>query len=341
MQRATRTLLLALCTALLAGCASWREVLSNWGAPAIDPAVRQQMDTLYARGAAALLRNDIDAAIAAWRPYTAVAPRQLAQAKKVRGYLTLLDREAARRFARRAAAGERSAALAPTDRLHVALFPFANEAPAAPAGAPPPQAAFNRALMAMIATDLGRVPALTVLEREKVEQLLQEKRLAASGLVDRATLGEQARLLGAGTIVAGSVYNEPGPAGPGSGRYKINTAVSDVKGARVIGTQEADGRQDEFFVLQKRVVHGILQSLDITDIPPAVNQLHTRSWAAYAQFARGLAALADDRFGDARAAFAAALQIDPAFVLAEDALLGTPETGATLQTVQAELRGGR
>ncbi len=330
----------ALCAALLTGCASWREAWSNWrlGVPPVDPATQQTMDSLYARGAAALGRNDLDAAIAAWRQYVAMAPRPLPQAKKVRGYLTLLDREAARRFAKRAAAGERAAPFAPGSRLHVALFPFSNLGPAG--ATPAAHAAFNRALIAMIATDLARVPALTVLEREKIEQLVQEMKLAGSGLVDRATLGTQAQLLGAGTIVAGSVYNEPGPAGPGSGRYKINTAVSDVQAARVIGTQEADGRQAEFFTLQKQVVHGILQTLDIKDIPPAVNQVHTRSWAAYAQFARGLSLLAEDRFDEARVAFQAALGFDPGFALAEEALLATPDAGATLEGIRAQVRAG-
>jgi hypothetical protein len=195
--------------------------------------------------------------------------------------------------------------------------------------------------MAMIAADLARVPELTLLEREKIDQLLQEMKLATSGLVDRGTITAQARLLGAGTIVVGSVINEPGPDGPGSGRYKINTAVSDVQAARVIGTQEADGRQAEFFVLQKRVVYGILESLDIRDIPASVNQVHTRSWAAYVQFARGLGLLADDRFADARAAFAAALKIDPEFGLAQDALLATPERALSVQDLQAELRNSR
>jgi curli biogenesis system outer membrane secretion channel CsgG len=352
---------LALCTALLGGCASWRDALSRWGAPAVDPVLQRQIDAHYARGATALLRSDLDEAVAAWRQYVAVAPRHLAQAQQVRGYLTLLDREAARRFARRAAAGERSAAFAPTDRLHVALFPFTNQGPNAPtragaqrpdaaptdgqsataATAAPAGAAFNRALMAMIAADLARVPELTLLEREKIDQLLQEMKLATSGLVDRGTITAQARLLGAGTIVVGSVINEPGPDGPGSGRYKINTAVSDVQAARVIGTQEADGRQAEFFVLQKRVVYGILESLDIRDIPASVNQVHTRSWAAYVQFARGLGLLADDRFADARAAFAAALKIDPEFGLAQDALLATPERALSVQDLQAELRNSR
>ena len=116
----------------------------------------------------------------------------------------------------------------------------------------------------MITADLARVPALTVLERERVDALLRELRLADSGLVDRATLGPPAALLGAGTVVSGTLLNEPGPAGLGNlalGRYRINAAAFDMRQARVFATPEADGSQARFFVLQKQIVNALLQAL--------------------------------------------------------------------------------
>ena len=324
-----RRLVLVICALWLSGCA-WLQ--HGYPGPAPTPAVQQQMDRLFAQGAGALSNNDIDAAVAAWRQYVQVAPAHVPQARKVRGWLTLLEREAAKRFARRAAAGERVGQTQAADRLHVAVFPLQSQGPNAA------RDTLNRALLAMITTDLGKVPSITVLERERIDALLQEQRLAASGLVDPATMAQQARLLGAGTVVAGAVYNAPGPAGPGSSRYKINTAVSDVAAARVLAAQEADGRQAEFFILEKQIVLGILKALDIQDIPPAVNQVHTRSWEAYARFAAGLALLSEDRFDEARAAFRAALGFDPGFMLAEQALLDTPEQGATLEGIRAEVK---
>ena len=58
------------------------------------------MDRLYAAGAGALARNEIDGAITAWRQYAAIATVHLALTKKVRGYLTRLEREAAKRIAK-------------------------------------------------------------------------------------------------------------------------------------------------------------------------------------------------------------------------------------------------
>ena len=317
---------------------NWRPGVQPGAAQqAVDAETQKSMDRLYAAGADALARNEIDGAITAWRQYAAIAPVHLALTKKVRGYLTLLDREAAKRFAKQVAGRERTAPYIQTDRLHLALFPFMNQSPNA---AVPASASFNRAVMAMITNDLARVPSITVLEREKIDQLVLELKLSDSPLVDRATVLAQGRLLGAGTVIAGSVFNEPGPAGPGSGRYRINTAVSDVRDGQLVGLQEADGGQTEFFTLQKRIVYGILEALQIKDLPPGVHRIHTRSWDAYARFATGLKLLAEDRFDEARAAFGAALVFDPAFALAEEALLGTPSQGATFEGMRAELRAG-
>ena len=308
-------------------------------APVLSPAQQQALDAHYQRGTRALLANDIDATVAAWRDYVALAPPTLALARTVRGHLTLLDREAARRFVQRVATAERDGPAQPTNRLHVAVLPFSSRAPvAAPAAsaATPGAAAFNRAVAAMIMVDLAKVPSLTLLERDKVELLAQELKLGESALVDPATAARPGRLLGAGTVVAGAVYNEPGPAGPGSGRYRLNAAVSDVARSRLVGQNEAEGKQAEFFVLQKRIVHGILDTLDVRDRPAAVDIVHTRSWEAYARFARGLQFLAGNRFAEARAAFLGALEIDPAFLMAETAFLDTPERALSWQDVRNE-----
>jgi len=341
-------------TALLPGCGSLgtrladslglRAVLQRLGlapapAPLLNTAQQQALDAHYRRGARALLANDIDTTVAAWREFVKLAPPTLPLARTVRGHLTLLDREAARRFVQRVAAAEKDGPALPTDRLHVAVLPFSSRAPAAATpgpGAPAGAAAFNRAVAAMIMVDLAKVPSLTLLERDKVELLAQELKLGDSALVDPATAARPGRLLGAGTVVAGAVYNEPGPAGPGTGRYRLNAAVSDVARSRLVGQNEAEGRQSEFFVLQKRIVHGILDTLDVRDRPAAVDTVHTRSWEAYARFARGLQFLADNRFAEARAAFLGALEIDPAFLMAETAFLETPERAATLQDVRDE-----
>lgn len=310
-------------------------------APALPAAEAAALRALDVQGGRALLAGDVEGAIAAWSRYAQQAPSTLPRARQLRGHLTLLRREAARRFVQRATAAEAVTGLRRTDRLHVAVLPFANAVPSASANtspsppAPAPAAGFNRAIVAMIAVDLARVPGLTVLEREKVELLTQELRLSASALVDPATAARPGRLLGAGTVVGGEVLNAPGPTGPGSGRYRLSTAVGDVSRGRLLGQAEIEGLQSDFFVLQKRIVHGILDLLELPNRPATVDVVHTRSWEAYARFARGLQLLSEDKFTEAREAFVAALGFDPAFAMAEEAFLATPERPVTLQEMAA------
>lgn len=337
---------------MLAGCGAWRARIATWFAPAAAPSAapvtaatpaaaepalsadqQRELDRRWGLGAEALGRNDLDAAIAAWRGWLALAPPGLARARTLRGHLTLLEREAAKRFARQAAAGERAALPAAADRLQVAVFPFRDDGPTAAASP------FHRAVVAMVMADLAKVPSLTLLERERIDALLGELKLSASGLVDPAAMAAPGRLLGAGSVVAGTVRNAPGTAGPGSGRYAIVAAVTGVADGRVAGTAEADGAQADFFVLEKRVVHGILAALGVpaSEIPPAVARHHTTNWQAYARFAAGLNALAADRFDEARAAFRAALAFDAGFALADEALAATPAKAATFDEVRGEL----
>jgi len=325
-----RQIALSLATGVaLAGCAPLQRWWPGGG----------ELQALDRQGAHALLAGDVEAAIGHWQRYVEQAPAVQPRALQLRGHLTLLRREAARRFVQQATAAEAAAGPVRSDRRgdrrHVAVLPFVNEPPTG-AAPPPPTAGFHRAVVAMIAVDLARVPGLVVLEREKTELLVQELRLAGTALVDPATATRPGRLLRAGTVVGGSVLNVPGPSGPGSGRYRVASAVGDVARGRLLGQAEVEGLQSEFFVLQKRIVHGILDLLEVTDRPAAVDTVHTRSWEAYARFARGLQLLAESRFAEAREAFTAALGFDPGFGLAQAALANTPERPATLAEIAAE-----
>lgn len=343
---------LALMALLLAlgGCTSARmaEVNTRLGLaeetvklPALAPELRERLDGLYRDGARALGDQNLEGAMAAWRQYVALAPSYLPRTREVRGYLTLLQRESARRFASQAVATEKAADLRKTDRLHVALLPFRSKDDSPQARAKP----FNRAIQAMVATDLAQVPALTVLERSKMDFLLRELQLAETGLVDPASAARAGRMLGAGSLVAGLVFNEDTSYDPYqnnyyTGRYTITTAVSDVEQGKVIGTQEATGRQYNYFELEKRIVRGILDTLGIKDIPPSVDKIHTRNWDAYARFTQGLRLLEEEKFEEARKAFYSALNFDPDFTMAEEAYLDTPSRKQSLEEIRAAVGSG-
>ena len=61
-----------------------------------------------------------------------------------------------------------------------------------------------KGLAAMIIADLSKVPGLKVLEREKVQLLVNEAKLGDSGLADRASAVRSGRLMRAEKVVVGN-----------------------------------------------------------------------------------------------------------------------------------------
>lgn len=301
----------------------------------IAPEIRACMDVDFTAGLSALEKGDLDAATAAWRRHVEAAPFASPEVREVRGWITLLERERARRFARAAAAGEKALTATPADRLTLALLPFQQVSEV-----PGDARAFNQAILAMVATDLARVPSLRLLERQRIDALLQELKLSASGLVDAGAALRSGRLLGAGTVLTGRVFNgaPPGPVYTGEAKYTLSAQAADVATGRLLGEQEVYGNQATFFELEKRLVHGILDLLGVKERPEAVDRIHTKNWDAYAQFTKGLSFLAQDRYDDARAAFALALRFDPNFALAETYHLDTPSRALTPEGIREEAR---
>jgi tetratricopeptide (TPR) repeat protein len=312
----------------------------------VEPSPDRQPTALASSGMAsersaaldALARDDLPGAVAALRRYTDAAPAPSPRIRAALGYITLLQREVARREAQAALRREQdlqaSGRLAPaaSDRLRIALMPF-EQREDRPGGKP-----FNRAMLAMITSDLAQVPALQLLERERIDALVNEMQLGAGGLVDPTSAVRAGKLLGAGTVIVGSVFDGAPPLnGPaGAGKYTLNATLADVPSNNVIGAREAYGTRREFFILEKRIVHGILELLEIRDYPAAVDKVHTRNWDAYAQFTLGLKHLAEERYDDARAAFAQALRLDPGFTLAEQYHLATPARPLSLVQLRQE-----
>jgi TolB-like protein len=68
----------------------------------------------------------------------------------------------------------------------------------------PAYRAMAKGLAAMIIADLSKVPGLKVLEREKVQLLVNEAKLGDSGLADTASAVRSGRLMRAEKVVVGN-----------------------------------------------------------------------------------------------------------------------------------------
>ncbi len=264
----------------------------------------------YDRGLQHLGKGELSLAIQAWKQYIELHPTD-STTRTIRAYLTLLVREEAKQDAKKAINQELSLIKGPFDKHALAIMAFKDLGSTHH---------FGKGIHAMVISDLTNVPGLQIVERIRLQALLSEIELGGTGLVDEGTAVRAGRLLGAGVIVTGTVFED----GQRTTNFQITTSLSKTETGQQIGYQEATGVRNDWFILQKEIVFEILKDLGISPIPASVKKIHTKNWEAYVLFANGLDFLDQGKFDEAKKAFQTALTLDVGFDLARDALQKTP-----------------
>ena len=171
--------------------------------------------------------------------------------------------------------------------------------------------ALGRGLAEMFTTDLSNVGRLQVVERVRLQALLDELKLGQTEYVDPSTAPRVGRLLGAGRLVGGSYLVT------GDERIRLQvTLVDAATGERVPQLENQRARLDRLFDLQTRVTFSIVDQLGVELTPQeraAIQEVPTQSLQAFLAYSRGL--MEEDRgnYGLAARHYRRAQQIDPRF----------------------------
>jgi hypothetical protein len=150
----------------------------------------------YYLGLIALKREDSATALQLLQQYTREDPEGAAQ-REVAKTLTLLTSAQLQQEVATAVARERETVAAPPEPGTIAVQAFVNQGNEQ-------YRAMAKGLAAMIIADLSKVPGLKVLEREKVQLLVNEARLGDSGLADKDSAVRSGRLMRAEKVVVGN-----------------------------------------------------------------------------------------------------------------------------------------
>ena len=169
----------------------------------------------------------------------------------------------------------------------------------------------GRGLAEMFTTDLANVGRLQVVERVRLQAILNELELARSKYVDQATAPRVGQLLGAGRVVGGSYLVTE------KEELRLQVTLADVAtGERIpqLDRQRAD--LDEMFDLQTELTFSIVDQLGVELTPQeraAIQEVPTQNLQAFLAYSRGL--LEEDRgnYGAAAQYYQEAQQIDPDF----------------------------
>jgi TolB-like protein len=148
--------------------------------------------------------------------------------------------------------------------------------------------ALRRGLAGMTISELAANPAVRVVERTQIQQILQEQDLARSDRIDQATALRVARLLNARYMVTGTVYDVRGD-------FRIDARLFDVETSQILKTQRVAGRLDNVFDLVSRLATQLMRDANLPPLerradaaPPARPATGAPTQAAIMAYSRAM-----------------------------------------------------
>jgi TolB-like protein len=130
----------------------------------------------------------------------------------------------------------------------------------------------GKGLAAMMLTDLAAVPALQVVERSRLADVMQELQFQQTRHVDPATAQRVGQLIGAEFVLLGSIVAlEP--------QLQLDTRLVEVRTGEVVKTAAVRGRENRLFDLQERLAQELLDGLEMSLTPEDRELLRARQEA--------------------------------------------------------------
>ena len=276
--------------------------------------------------------GDFTAAKAAYASYLKVGRTQRVR-RQLEGRLAAMQRRELQAAAKAAVQQEATLSSTPGNRTTVAVMPFRFS------GTDSTLQPLERGMADLLATDLARVRAITVVDRARLQAILDEIKLSQSGAVDSATGVRAGKLIQAGTLVQGSLLQN-------GDRLRTDAALVSVATSAISVTPATDEQKiDQLFDMEKKIALSLIQSLNVpltTAERNAIEQRPTRSLQAFLAYSQGLTYEDQGRFDDASRAYGNAARIDPGFGIAAQKSTQTANMSigsGNAGTIEASLQG--
>ena len=254
--------------------------------------------------------------------------------RQLEARLAALQRRELEDAARAAVAAEATVGTSTGNPRVVAVMPFRF------AGADSSLQPLERGFAELVTTDLARAGSLTVVERARMQALLDELAVQrAAG--DSATGVRAGRILQAGRLIQGGLLQV------GASQLRVDAAIVDVPTTRTVAGASGDDRLEGLFDLEKRLVLDLFAGLGVVLTPAErrlIEERPTRSLAAFLAYSRGLVAEDAGDFTAASRFFQDAVRIDPGYGAAAERSSTAASAAAgeqvTAQTVESQAATG-
>lgn len=123
-------------------------------------------------------------------------------------------------------------------------------------------AVLKTGLAQMLISDLGASETYRLVERSRLQVLLDEQKLGQTGKLDRATAAQVGKLLGARLMVLGSFF-DLGPT------LRVDARVVDVQTGKILHTVGVTAKNDDFLDVEHQLATDLTETLRHQPLLPA------------------------------------------------------------------------
>ena len=198
----------------------------------------------------------------------------------------------------------------------------------------------ERGFADLLTTDLARSSQLTLVERSRMQALLDEIKLQQSGTTEASSNVRAGKLMRAGRVVQGAILQV------GASDLRVDAAVVDVPTSQVQGSAQQADQLEQVFSIEKKLALDLFTQLGVTLTVAERQQIEqrpTRSMQAFLAYSRGLTAEDEGRYDDASRFFNEAVRLDPGFSAAQsksqEARAAAAGAAVNAASVEVSLKG--
>jgi len=286
---------------------------------ALDP---DDPETLFHLGLTREQLGQPQAALEVYQRYVNVSSLSRYR-KPMQGRYRWLRREAAREEMLRVLTIEEQLGTTDLSPDVVAVFPLTYR------GGDERFASLGRGLAEMMVIDLSHVERLTVVERVRLQALVNELALAQSDYVDPATASRTGKLLRAGRVLAGSfsVLDQE--------NLLLEVLLWEAQTPTPPEPATHTDALSNFFAMEKRIVFDLIDEMGISLTEAErlrIEFIPTRSLQAFLSYSRGLVLEDEGDYDEAARRYREARLFDPSFGAVIGKLESTEGLGAATGT---------
>lgn len=268
----------------------------------MDP--RDGSASLYL-GLTAEQQKDLAGAKAAYQTYVRFG-RTSRVRRQLEARLAAITRQEIEASAKAAVAQEQQLSTQMPQANAVAVMPFTF------AGTDTTLAPLERGFAELITIDLARSSKITVVERARLQALLDELALQRSGATDTSTNVRAGKIIQAGRYVKGSISQPQGE------RIRVDATVLNTQTGLSLPNSGATNENtlDQIFAIEKAIVLKLFDDLGVvltTAERNAIEERPTRSLQAFLAYSKGLKLEDEGKYEEASRSFGEAARIDPSF----------------------------